>query len=527
MVIAPPPRSARRPGLRLLSLLFVLCALTTGAPAQEQTSADARTEADLYALREIPIPEGLVLEVGGLAPVDGDRVYVCTRRGDLWAVDGASTDQPTWHLWADGLSEPLGILPDGDDLLVIQRGELTRLSDRDGDHRAERYQVVNDDWMISGNYHEYAFGPTRDADGDFWITLNKPFGDEPFGRVDWRGWAVRIPKDGGPMEPAVAGLRSPAGIGLAPWGDLFYTDNQGEWCGASKLSILIEGEFHGHPWGIDSAMRPESLVEHPGDVPDGVLMPQAARDIPGFRLPAVWFPYDVMGRSPSGFAWDTTGGAFGPFAGQLFVGDQYQASVLRVFLEEIDGTWQGACFPFRKGMASGVIRVAFDEATAELVVGSSDRGWSSLGDATYGLERLAWTGETAFEMKQVQALPEGFRLVFTTPADADSVAGLADDWTVRSFTYLYHSPYGSSEVDEQECEVSDVTLSDDGLSLELSVDGLREGYVHELRLPEPLRAADGSPPLHDLAYYTLIDRPGEWPPWEPPEESDDDDPDAD
>ena len=35
---------------------------------------------------------------------------------------------------------------------------------------------------------------------------------------------------------------------------------------------------------------------------------------------------DEMGRSPSGFAWDMSEGKFGPFAGQLFVGDQYDAS---------------------------------------------------------------------------------------------------------------------------------------------------------------------------------------------------------
>ena len=40
---------------------------------------------------------------------------------------------------------------------------------------------------ISGNYHGYNFGPRLDDEGFFWITTNKPFGDEPFGRADWRG----------------------------------------------------------------------------------------------------------------------------------------------------------------------------------------------------------------------------------------------------------------------------------------------------------------------------------------------------
>jgi len=463
------------------------------------------SEDEMYAVRDIPIPESVVLEVGGLLSAADDRVYVCTRRGDLWAVDDASAQDPRWSLWADGLAEPLGLLDDPatGGIYVTQRGELSLLRDRDGDGRADDYAVVNDDWSLSGSYHEYAFGPARDPAGDLWVTLNRPFDDEPFGSVDWRGWAVVIPAGGGPMRPVAAGLRSPAGVGSAPWGDVFYSDNQGEWCGASKLSLLRPGDFHGHPWGLDSCELPGARVEHPGELPDGVLMPQAAADIPGLRLPAVWFPYDVMGRSPSGFAWDTSDGGFGPFSGQLFVGDQYQASVLRVSLEQVDGTWQGACYPFRRGLASGVIRVAFDTASSELIVGCSDRGWPSLGEQSWGLQRIAFTGRTAFETHSVQALPHGFRLLFTAPVDAASVSA-PEDWALRSFTYELHSSYGSDELDEAFPQVTAVRVAEDGLSLELSVDGLREGYVHALPLPEGARAADGRAPLHRLAYYTLI-----------------------
>ena len=41
----------------------------------------------------------------------------------------------------------------------VQRGELTRLIDTDGDDRADRYETVCDSWGVSGNYHEFAFGP--------------------------------------------------------------------------------------------------------------------------------------------------------------------------------------------------------------------------------------------------------------------------------------------------------------------------------------------------------------------------------
>jgi hypothetical protein len=482
----------------MFSLLMALCAAGV--------VLDDPEESDHYALVDISIPDDVVLEVGGLLQTDDGRLYVCTRRGDLWAIDDPLSERPRWSLWADGLAEPLGLLQgESGEILVIQRAELSALSDKDGDGHADEYLTLCDDWEISGSYHEYAFGPTRDPDGNLWVTLNRPFDNEPFGKKDWRGWAIKIDKQGN-MHPVCAGLRSPAGVGVSPWGDPFYTDNQGEWCGASKLSMLSPGSFHGHPWGIASCDLPSSAVEHPGELPDGRLMPLVTQQIPHFTLPAVWFPYDVMGRSPSGFNWDLTGGAFGPFEGQLFVGDQYQASVLRVFLEQVNGRWQGACFPFRKGLASGVIRVLFAD-DGSLVVGCSDRGWGSLGDKSFGLQRLVYTGVMPFEMRELSALPHGFRVVFTEPVDRETAAD-PESWALRRFTYRLHANYGSDETDTWELEVTSATVAADGLSVNLAVSGLRAGYVHALTAAG-VRSTDGRPLLHDVGFYSLIERPGE------------------
>ena len=66
---------------------------------------------------------------------------------------------------ASALHEPLGILVDGSDLLTVQRSELTRLRDTNGDDVIDEYLTVANNWGITGNYHEYAFGPKRDGDG--------------------------------------------------------------------------------------------------------------------------------------------------------------------------------------------------------------------------------------------------------------------------------------------------------------------------------------------------------------------------
>jgi hypothetical protein len=337
-----------------------------------------------------------------------------------------------------------------------------------------------------------------DREGNFWVTSNRPFGDQPFGSVKWRGFALRIDPQGR-MQPVCAGLRSPCGVALSPAGEIFYSDNQGEWCGTGKLSLLEPGMFYGHPWGVDSCKDPLWKFADPGHPRNEVLMPEVSKEIPSFRLPAVWFPYDKMGRSPSGFVWDENGGKFGPFAHQIFIGDQYQSSVLRVYLERVDDRWQGACFPFRVGLSSGVVRVAWGK-DGSLFCGETNRGWGSLGPKEAGLERLVWTGEVPFEILAMRATAEGFTLEFTEPVDAASAAD-PSSYAFESYTYLLHDTYGSDEVEKKKLSVSSAKVAADGKSVQLALDGRRAGYVHELHAK--LRSAKGDPLLHDAAYYTL------------------------
>ena len=146
------------------------------------------------------------------------------------------------------------------------------------------------------------------------------------------------------------------------------------------------------------------------------------------------------------------------------------------------------------------MRVAWGSRGA-LFVGTTNRGWASLGSATEGLQRIEWTGRTPFEVLEMLATPDGFELVFTGPVDPEA-AGAASSYSMESYTYLLHSTYGSPEVDVEEPRVVSATVADDGLSVRLEVRPLRAGYVHELRLPG-VRSKDGAPLLHPRAYYTL------------------------
>ncbi len=516
-----------------LSMLLIVAAVSHAQQAFEPLSATSVAparhpdrEARYWTVETIAAPDGLVPEITGILPLGDDRVMVSTRRGDIFMIAGASTSSPTWTLFTDGLQEPLGLaMKPGDArpwVYLAQRGELSRVLDANNDGRADRVETLCDEWKLSGNYHEYCFGPVFDTAGNAIVTLNKPFGARPFGEMPWRGWALRIAADG-TTTPFAAGLRSPSAIERSPWGEIFYADNQGEWCPMNKLSLLSEGSWHGHPFGALDTFDPRARVTYPmptadgppdtlgatrpllpdgtpRDYPDGDRIMDAKRKMPSLVLPAIWFPYDKMGRSATGFVWDTTGGAFGPFESQIIVADQYSACLMRVDLEKVSDQWQGACFPLRSGLACGAIRLAFDR-DGSLLVGETSRGWASLGTATEGLQRVRWTGEHPFEILHMRARPDGFEIEFTEPADVASAQN-PTSWRMSSFTYLLHSIYGSPEVDTATLVVHPGTLSDDGRRIALRVEGLRAGYVHELHA-DGVRSAGGDPLLHSDAYYTL------------------------
>jgi glucose/arabinose dehydrogenase len=474
-----------------------------------------------------PPPDGLMLEVSGITQLPDGRLAVATRKGEIWLVGGADGDPPgdvRTHRFASGLHEPLGLEWRDGALWTAQRSELTRIADTDGDDVADEYHTAAKGWGVTGHYHEYAYGPKPDAAGTFWLTLNTGLGlkrehlagtvhDAALGyrQGRWRGWALEVaPGTGEGLVPVCCGLRSPSGLGRNAAGAMFATDQQGNWIATNSLVHLRPGGFYGHPESLASRSLPGSPLAARADlcpIVEGLPWPEAVARMPFLTPPAVWFPYRKAGQSATDIMLDASGGRFGPFAGQLFVGEFTQAAVQRVFLEEVDGVWQGACFPFRSGFASAVLRLA-QARDGSVYAGLTNRGWSSLGGAAYGLQRLVWTGRTPFEIRELRARPDGFELTFTLPVDP-ATAGDLRSYAVASHTYLYHSQYGSDEIDRRELVVRSAAVSADGLTVGLVVDGLRELHVHELEAAG-VRDREGQPLLHPWAAYTLVRRPQGW-----------------
>lgn len=459
-----------------------------------------------YRIVTIPVPRGIEAEVGGIdiLPAGDARPILCTRRGELYVISNAydlPATKAQWKRFATGLQEPLGVAvrpdksPVGWAVYTAQRAELTRLIDADRDDDADTFDAFCDSWHISGNYHEYAFGPKFDRDGNAWITLNLAHtgGETTMGtEVPTRGWAVKVSPDG-VLHKVADGLRSPDGVGMYADGQMFYTDNQGDYIATCKLSPLFQDSFHGH----QSTLR----------FRDGWANWKAeGKQVPAVTPPAVWFPYQKMGQSASDILLDDTNGKFGPFAGQLFVGDQTHATIMRVCLEKLtdesgNPVYQGACFPFRRGFLSGVHRMCWGQ-DGSMFVGMTDRGWGSVGPKRFGVQRLLYTGELPFEVATIRAAKDGFIFEFTKPF-APGTAETPNSFTLSTYTYLYRPEYGSPEVQTEQRSIPSITVLNDR-TVHLVVDQMKPGFVYEFDA-HGVRAADNvdAPLLHSKAYFTL------------------------
>jgi hypothetical protein len=441
---------------------------------------------EFYSIQHFPLPPEAELIITGMDWLNEKDLAICTWLGEVYIIRNATgrISEVLYERFARGLNEPLGLAVHDQKIYVVQKGELTRVTDSDKDGEADRFECISDDWGYSGNYHSYSFGPLITPAGNFLI-----FTTGQRGRYDlpYQGWALEV-LDSGELKPIAHGLRVPHGWGL--YGrdrDILFTDNQGNWIGTCKLNHLKRGNFYGFPSSFP-APREESKAE---DVAEPVL----------------WLPRSL---SPSASGIETIADKhFGPFEGQLLIGDFQNAIVMRAYLEKVDGEWQGAVFPFLKGFLSGVNRLKMD-AEGRLYVGGGKRTWSTAAPKEYSLDRVIFTGKVPFDVQEVRATKTGFKISFTKELDSAAALDPAN-YLVKQFTYKYQSEYGSPEFDHEgktgatETAVSTVQLLPDGKSVELKIPALRTGFVTSFQLA--LTSVNDEDLRTDTFFYTLKRQP--------------------
>jgi len=430
---------------------------------------------DLHTIR----PDWFQPRVAALAFLPDGRLLVSTwdSIGGVYVLDNLETNdtsQVTIKRIAAGLAEPLGMEVVDGEIFVLQKQELTQLIDHDGDEIIDEYRTICDDWGATADFHEFAFGLVY-KDGYFYANLSLAMRLKPHERQHPdRGRTIRIDRAGN-YEPLNLGLRTPNGIGLGVDGEIFMTDNQGRWLPGNKVIHLQEGAFHG-----SRAVLRDSL-------PDLEETP-----------PTVWLPQDEIGNSPS----EPVLMQDGIYAGQMLHGEVTHGGVKRVFLEKVQGSYQGCVFRFTQGLEAGINRLRWGPDGGLYVGGVGMVGnWGWKG-RQFGLQKLKFNGKSTFEMLAVRAQPDGFEIEFTEPVAAD-FGESPEDFLVQQWWYQPTPSYGGPKMDLETLTVQKVEMSDDRRKVTLKITGLKPKHVVYFRLSEALQSTSGQSLWSNESWYTL------------------------
>jgi glucose/arabinose dehydrogenase len=427
-----------------------------------------------YDVKRLPLPAD-VLPSCMAVRTDGTLV-VGSMDGDLLLVVDSNGDGTldTYKRWAGTLPHwPLGMLADGEGMLVATRQALLRLSDDDHDGWAERWQTLCDAWDVTRDHHDWTTGIARWPGGG-WVV--SPVNDDVRtrdikGRHYLRGKAISV-EPGGKVEVLASGLRYPTGWATRKAdGAVFFTDNQGQQKVTCEIDPLVPGGWYGYFSQADPPRPPGAPVV-----------------TPTVRIPYPW------ARSVNGLAFVDCGGKFGPLEGQLVLCEYNNRFILRASLERVDGQEQGACYPFLENLLGPICNAFAPDGT--LYVGSlREPAWA--GEPEQGaVYQVRWNGQPGFGIQQARAEPDGFTLEFFAPPEDRAAAALPGRYLVRRYHHVFQGSYFSPPTDEEILHVSAVQLAPDGLRARLVVrEPLIPDRIYEVRTTLASRPA--------VAHYTM------------------------
>lgn len=453
-----------------------------GNPVQFPDDPDGSLERPGYKAIMYPRPKTVSGEdrimPGAVAvrPKDGKVFVASMKTGELFTLDTPDDPKKARFVnYGNGLfQDALSMLAEDDGLYVLHRRNLTKITETKG--VADKFERVALLPQGIADAYDMGYGLARDKDGRF-VFGHAAYGDQ---KMLGAGSVLRL-KPGKPPEEVAFGLRNALGWCSGTDGEVFFTDNQGDWVATNKLCHVSEGKYFGWP----NRGQPQHITKPAGKA-------------------TVWVPY-AWARSINGVTYDNTGGKFGPFAGQFFMAElMFGGAIVRANVEKVNGVYQGACFPFWGKGLLGPVTLAFDPRGKLYVGGITEPGWMAQPDRG-ALFRIDFTGEVPFEMQSMHVLPQGFRVVFTQPVNKASAVKL-ESYKLESYRYEYTGAYGSPELDRTPVKITKITVAEDGRSVELTTAPLVKDRVY-LLTTDGVRSAKDEKLVHNVGAYTLNEIP--------------------
>ncbi|MEO6097906.1 MAG: T9SS type A sorting domain-containing protein [Fibrobacteria bacterium] len=303
----------------------------------------------------------------------------------------------------------------------------------------------------------------------------------------WPGHVYKVDIKTGAVEKVNSGIRMPNGMGvMKATGDVFFSDNQGEWRKASPIFHVKAGAYNGHP-ALKSG---------------GAWWPAPGPVTP----PAVWLPsnsrsnYGAMTRSTTGLHEVENG----PYKGNFLMGDNYMGRVSRVFLEKVKDVYQGASFHF-SGTVKGGIQTMVESPDGTIIGGAlghgDNDGWNWQG-VLGGLTKWTPNKASIMDIVAIRSNNKGFDLEFTEPVKASDIS--PESFWVVSYAYnSWSEAYGGSPEDVKKMNITALQSSADRKVVAMAIEGLAKGRVYDIMFKKDLQAENGKINLFQHAWYTL------------------------
>ena len=202
--------------------------------------------------------------------------------------------------------------------------------------------------------------------------------------------------------------------------------------------------------------------------------------------------------------------SFGPFEGHL-IGCEYDTRrLVRMSLQRVGDTFQGAVYPFSRVQPShsnpllGPIACAVSPRGYVYIGELRDSGWGA-GNNTGHIVRMQFSPNTVpCGISEVRAVSGGFEIEFTRSIDLEKAADIRQ-YEVSSATRDSTPAYGGDDRDRRRESIRRVELShhDDTQRpiVRLSLDDLRPGFVYEFHVKS--LAPNDEDFFPSEAYYSL------------------------
>jgi hypothetical protein len=287
------------------------------------------------------------------------------------------------------------------------------------------------------------------------------------------------------------------GIARNRAGEMFVTDNQGNYNPFNELNHIVPGKRFGFI----------NVVDRTGDFK------------PPLTPPAIDIPHPWT-RSVNGICFlETPAGSdensdrlFGPFEGHL-IGCEYDTRrLIRMSLQKVGDTYQGAAYPFSYDTPPsgppflGPLICAVSPQGDLYVGGIRDSGWGGANNIGEIVRLRPDFDKLPCGISEVRATADGFTIDFSAAIERGQ-AGKVESYAVSSYTRVSTPAYGGGDHDRRQEKLQSVEVSEDARRVKITLGEMRAGFVYELRVKGLARGKAELFPAE--AYYTLRVIPSE------------------